>query len=433
MTPPILAYYGDDLTGSTDVMEALELRGVPTVLFTGIPSAAQATRFPDKRAIGLAGTSRSETPDWMDEHLPALLSWLKSLQPSICHYKVCSTFDSAPHVGSIGRALDIGAGIFGQSSTLLVVGAPELRRYTAFGHLFAGFREASYRIDRHPVMSRHPVTPMDEADLRIHLGRQTDKAVGLIDLTRLKQGINDAQVDAIFENWPIVMMDVLDAETQRLVGSQLWRLRERFPFVVGSSGVEYALTADGAGTPLSGGRCDFVGPGSRGPIAVVSGSCSPTTASQIQNALQHGFAGIAVDALRLSTNEASQEIARAVEAGSAAIGRGLSPILYTALGSETVQNALSATGHRVGAGLGRILAALVARHGLRRAVVAGGDTSSHALSELGIFALECLMPLPHSPGSPLCIAHLAAGSLLEIAFKGGQVGKDDYFRVARDI
>ena len=68
----LLTYYG----GSTDVMEALASRGVPTVLFTGIPSAAQRARFPQARAIGIAGTSRSETPAWMDEHLTPALAWL---------------------------------------------------------------------------------------------------------------------------------------------------------------------------------------------------------------------------------------------------------------------------------------------------------------------------------------------------------------------
>ncbi len=52
----------------------------------------------------------------------------------------------------------------------VVVGAPQLKRYTAFGHLFAAYQGKVYRIDRHPVMSRHPVTPMDEADLALHLG-----------------------------------------------------------------------------------------------------------------------------------------------------------------------------------------------------------------------------------------------------------------------
>ena len=82
----LLSYYGDDLTGSTDVMEALALNGVETVLFMDIPDEGLLQRFSHCRAIGLAGTSRSETPDWMDEHLTLALAWLKSLNAAICHY-----------------------------------------------------------------------------------------------------------------------------------------------------------------------------------------------------------------------------------------------------------------------------------------------------------------------------------------------------------
>src|SRR3954447_15763126 len=99
----LLSYYGDDFTGSTDVMESMALHGVRTVLFTRIPSEEERGRFTGYEAVGIAGTSRSQTPQWMDEHLPEYFHWLKGLGARFCQYKVCSTFDSAPHVGSIGR------------------------------------------------------------------------------------------------------------------------------------------------------------------------------------------------------------------------------------------------------------------------------------------------------------------------------------------
>jgi uncharacterized protein YgbK (DUF1537 family) len=85
--------------------------------------------------------------------------------------------------------------------------------------------------------------------------------------------------------------------------------------------------------------------------------------------------------------------------------------------------------HAIGRALGRIERALIERAGLRRAVIAGGDTSSHALRELGVYALTTLLPLPTTPGSPLCLAHSDEAVLdgLQIALKGGQVGGDDYF------
>ena len=133
----LFSFYGDDFTGSTDVMESLAMNGLPAVLFTRIPSPEEQARFAGFDAVGLAGTSRSQTPQWMDANLPRAFDWLKGLGARFCHYKVCSTFDSAPHVGNIGRAIEIGRNVFGQSVTPLVVGAPQLKRYTAFGNLFA--------------------------------------------------------------------------------------------------------------------------------------------------------------------------------------------------------------------------------------------------------------------------------------------------------
>ena len=431
MSDLLLAYYGDDLTGSTDVMEALASRGVPTVLFTQPPTAAQRAKFADARAIGLAGSSRSETPAWMDDHLTPALEWLKSLGAAFCHYKVCSTFDSSPAIGSIGRAIDIGRAAFGQEVVPLIVGAPQLKRYTAFGHLFAAYQGGVTRIDRHPVMSRHPVTPMREADLAVHLAAQTNTPVALIGLDVLARNDVDAVVDAASG---IVLLDVCDAATQRAAGEQVRRLAESAgPFVAGSSGVEYALMAAlGAG-----GRASFAAVPGLPQILVLSGSCSPTTERQIRHALGHGFAGIAADPLALAAAGSGEE-ARLVAAALAALDSGQSPLIYTALGPDTDKGPqLDATpGARQASGeaLGRIARALIERAGLRRVILAGGDTSSHALGQLDILALITRYPLAATPGSPLCIAHSGAAALngIEIAMKGGQVGGDDYFAMLRD-
>ncbi|WP_131196465.1 four-carbon acid sugar kinase family protein [Lichenihabitans psoromatis] len=436
---PLLAFYGDDLTGSTDAMEALAQHGVPTVLFMQQPTVEQRARFSEARAIGLAGTSRSETPDWMQRHLTPAFAWLHGLGAEICHYKVCSTFDSSPEIGSIGCAIEIGAEIFGQANVPLVIGAPELKRYTAFGTLFAAYQGATYRIDRHPVMSRHPVTPMHEADLRLHLARQTERRIALVDLAMLAAEDRSARVDALLDAGDgVVMFDVADARTQAAVGQELWRLRRKASFVVGSSGVEYALLGAWRAAGLIGGSMAFPHPGRAERIAVVSGSCSPTTARQISHAVDHGFIGLHIDAQSLSGPDRETAIANAIDRGLAVLQTGRSVILYTALGPESDLGASldPAQGgrHAIGVALGRILRRLVEAETLTRAVIAGGDTSSHALRELDVFALETKLPLPQTPGSPLCKAFSdqAAFDGLEIALKGGQVGNDDYFCLIRE-
>ena len=68
----------------------------------------------------------------------------------------------------------------------MIVGAPRLKRYQMFGNLFAAVDGVGYRLDRHPTMSRHPVTPMDEADLRVHLAAQTARRIELVDMLQLR-------------------------------------------------------------------------------------------------------------------------------------------------------------------------------------------------------------------------------------------------------
>lgn len=436
---PLVSYYGDDLTGSTDVMESLSLGGVSTVLFMDRPDDALRARFADCRAIGLAGTSRSETPQWMEDNLAPAFTWLRSLGAALCHYKVCSTFDSSPVVGSIGRATEIGKRVFGQAAVPLVVGAPQLKRYTSFGQLFAAYRGEVFRIDRHPVMSRHPVTPMDEADLLMHLSRQTGLRGALVDLVEIRSPDRAAVVDRkLADGAEMLLLDVCDAETQRAAGAELWRLGDRAPFVVGSSGVEYALLAAWQDARLIGAAAAFEAAGPVERMAVVSGSVSPTTERQIGHATANGFDGIAVDPIDLIGEERDRSIADAVAAGLAALAGGRSVILHTALGPCADRGAeidrQPDARHRIGEGLGAILRRLVLEQGLRRAVIAGGDTSSHALRQLGVDALTLRMPLPQTPGSPLCVAHSHEAGIdgLEVALKGGQIGTDRYFEMIRD-
>src|SRR5262249_21218297 len=149
----------------------------------------------------------------------------------------CSTFDSGPEIGSIGRAMEIGQDIFGAPCVPVVVGAPHLGRYVAFSNLFARSTDGIHRIDRHPTMSRHPITPMNESDLRIHLGRQTSRPNFAIDLTML--GTSEAVTRLQQVRGGAVIVDGVDDASMRLAGQLVWDLGANF--VVGSSGFTHAL------------------------------------------------------------------------------------------------------------------------------------------------------------------------------------------------
>ena len=418
MSELLLSFYGDDFTGSTDVLEALTVNGVPAVLFLAPPSPAHLARFPECRAAGVAGISRSQSPQWMDAHLPPVFSALAALGAPFCHYKTCSTFDSSPSHGSIGRAIELGRLALGPRPVPLVVGAPALRRYVLFGNLFATVDAETFRIDRHPTMSRHPVTPMDEGDLRRHLARQTSLPVALVDILALHSG------SATLPDSPIVLLDTLDAASLRQAGRLIWESRgPQTAFLAGSSGIEYALLAWWAAQGLLPAPPVIPDAGPVDRLLVVSGSCSPGTGRQIRWAAANGFTLLPANPAALLEGDA--EFQRLLHAATAALAEGASPVVYTAAGPDDVLP--SAPGNALGARLGALADSLVRRSGIRRALIAGGDTSGHAGLALGIQALTVVRPF--APGSPLCRAWAPDPAIdgLQILLKGGQVGGDSLF------
>lgn len=435
----LLAYYGDDFTGSTDVLEALTTSGVETMLFTEPPTTTQLAEFPGLRAYGVAGNSRTMSPGEMDARLPAVFESLRKTRPAIVHYKVCSTFDSSPTVGSIGRATEIGNRIFKNRCVPLVVGAPHLERFCVFGNLFArsGLDSPVYRLDRHPTMSRHPVTPMTEADLAVHLAQQTSVPIALIDVTTLDRG-DAAATTAVDQAQNIVLFDTLTAGHLAQIGRLIWRCHEQEKqpqFVVGSSGVEAALAQHWRSIGESASESKgFPAPRAVDRAVVISGSCSPVTGRQITWGLENGFADVPVDTARLAgwceLDAVVDDVARRA---IAELDAGNSPIIHSrgpddARSANSAQNAsLGLTGGALGAILGRILGEVLRLRPIERVAVAGGDTSGAVARAIGIDAVQMVGPL--APGAPLCVAHsrLAEAAGVEFTFKGGQVGHDDFF------
>lgn len=439
----LLTFYGDDFTGSTDALEAIAMAGAPAMLFLQPPTPADLTRYPGLAAVGVAGISRSQGTAWMDAHLPEIFARLKALGAPLTHYKTCSTFDSAPDVGSIGRAAALGQDVFGRP-VVAVVGVTRLRRYVMFSNLFAagaiGGATEVFRIDRHPTMSRHPVTPMAEADLRRHLALQTERRVAGFDFTRMAGDDADAAFAATIAENDLVLLDTFDAATTRQTGRLLARHGEAGQaFLVGSSGVEYALadylTAEGvlprAAVPQPAGAAER--------LLVVCGSCSPVTEGQIAWAEANGAAIIAMDTEALARDAGPGPIATLVDRIAAAFADHRIVVAHSARGGgdprlAPTRAALAARGLTphdssavLGGATGRAVRDAVARLGLTRVVLAGGDSSSHAVTAMGVEALGVAAPMV--PGAPLCRLASADAVVdgLEVTLKGGQLGAPDYF------
>lgn len=443
---PLVAFYGDDFTGSSAVMEVLSFAGLPTVLFLKPPTPDDLAQFGGYRGIGVAGVSRSQSPEWMDRKLPQLFASLWELGAPILHYKICSTLDSSPSTGSIGRAIDLALPIVRSRPDAakyvpLLVAAPPIGRHQAFGHLFANYAGANYRLDRHPVMRRHPTTPMDESDVALHLGKQTMQPIGLVDMDAIKSGRGGDVLDAqLAAGRSIVSLDVVDDETLVWAGREIWERRAGGLLAIGSQGVEYALVAHWRAAGVLAPAASVQAAARAEQVIVASGSVSPVTAAQIAWAAEQGFDVVAVKAeTAVSEPDWRTELEHAVEKARQVLSAGRSVVLATAQGADDpavgrLREAVAASGRsseqvnrHIGEGLGQAVLRLIETTGLRRVALAGGDTSGFAARRLGIKALTALSPL--AGGAPLCRAHsdlpLIAG--LEIVLKGGQMGGTDFF------
>ena len=327
MPPLLLTFYGDDFTGSTDALEQLTLAGIRTALFIEPPTPKQLARFKNLQAVGVAGMTRSLPPDALRRELRLALKKLKALGARHVHYKVCSTFDSAPAIGSIGCALDVGAKIFRAPFVPLLVAAPALGRYTVFGNHFARYGIGStgdiHRLDRHPSISKHPITPMTEADLRLHLAKQTRKRVALFDILKVALPLTEARSalkKILAEKPDVVLFDALYTEQLQLIGELMdgYATSKRPLFSIGSSGIEMALAAQfnarssrrkeaqiNCRLPIA--DCRFsqslLTSAATQQLLVASGSCSLVTEGQIAWAVKNGFAEVALDTTTLAAEK----------------------------------------------------------------------------------------------------------------------------------
>ncbi|MCY1224102.1 3-oxo-tetronate kinase [compost metagenome] len=430
---PAVVYYGDDFTGATDTLGTAARAGLRTLLFLKTPDAARLACVGPLDVLGIAGAARAMTPDEMQVELAPVVALFRSIGARVLHYKTCSTFDSAPHIGSIGAAVRALRGAVEQPWTAIVGGQPNLGRHCLFGNLFAaaGAGGEVFRIDRHPTMSRHPVTPMHEADLRRHLAAQGLTEVHSIPFTAASNGsdaLETALQRALQPPSPstppgAVLFDVADATQLSAIGQVRWARAQRHTLLaVGPSSVVDALAPaldSRNGTELA----QHVVTPAPGPVLVLAGSLSPVTARQV--AAARSFDTVWLDASAMALRDAAtlERHARDIANGLAS-GRNVlactRPIDPLPIKRSIDAQALARAG-------GELLARVLALVPLRRVGIAGGDTSSHAVQALDAWGLSYVADI--GAGTSLCRVHSDDAALdgLEIMLKGGQMGSDDVF------
>ncbi|WP_286899732.1 four-carbon acid sugar kinase family protein [Achromobacter sp. UBA2119] len=453
---PQVCWYGDDFTGATDTLAEVARAGLRSLLFLGVPSSSQLERAGPLDAIGIAGAARGMAPAEMVEELRAVGAFMASTGARVLHYKCCSTFDSAPHVGSIGVAVRELRRHFANPLVPIVGGQPSIGRYCSFGNLFAraGSAPEIHRIDRHPVMSVHPVTPMHEADLRRHLEAQGLESVrsvphvaypsvlgvgadmgpetganpatnSVADSTARSTAL-DAWIDEVIESadGPL-LLDLVENSQLAVIGRLIQRAASRAPLLaVGPSSVQQALARACSAGHTGAAQAKPLGP-ANGPVLVVAGSLSPVTARQIAACESYTRQPLQVERLRSDADYVAQQVALT----TATLAAGRNVLVHTDRPTGTVNADQTAATAR---GTARLVADIVrasakAGHRLNRIGIAGGDTSSQATLALGLWGLafRCVL----APGVTVSVARSddPVTDGVELMLKGGQMGGDRLF------
>jgi uncharacterized protein YgbK (DUF1537 family) len=425
-------WYGDDFTGASDTLATFASAGLRALLCLGVPAADRLAALGDMDAVGIAGAARAMSPKAMLAELEPVGRYAAARGVPLLHYKCCSTFDSSPTTGSLGAAMRILKRHVPNRFTPVVGGQPNLERYCAFGNLFAaaGLGGDVVRLDRHPTMSRHPSTPMGEADLRLHLGAQGVGNIDLVDWRALSRASNDelnALIDrAVADDKDAVLFDVLDDSHLARIGELLWHRATQEPLLaVGASSVARAVISHWRriGWAPEAPR-EVPAQPADGPVFALVGSRSPVTARQAAVALGgvDGFyCGVGLNVSRssgrlLDIEEQASMCARLLNQGHSVLAY-LGPMVEGGPPPIDVARAC-----------GRLLKSVLARAPeVRRVGIAGGDTSSMAVEALGIWALGFVGTL--APGVSLSRAYADDPQLdgLELMLKGGQMGPNSIF------
>jgi len=414
------AFCGDDFTGATDTLATLSRAGLRSRLFLSPLAVKECKDISELDAVGIATAARSMKPETIKVELAQAGKALAALGTKVFHYKVCSTFDSSPETGSIGAAVNALKQVLPNAGVMIVGGQPSLRRYCVFSNLFAvAIDEQIYRIDTHPTMANHPVTPMSEADLRNLLSAQGIESIHGI---HLPMYISDTdklrlKVRHLMSDNKAALFDALHQSDLTLIG-QLMHEQPSPCLVVGSSSVAEAYIGALSSRSLS--LSSHIPSIPEKPVFILAGSRSQATAAQVEEAKDFVQFTINPAALEHDSNKTITELSamciRLLKQGSNVL----------AIVSNDMQHSLSRTEV---AQLTADLTARIAFSGrMGRLGIAGGDTSSFALQSLGVESISYVADI--EPGICLCRLYShrkPAVHGLEVALKGGQMGSPNIF------
>ncbi len=417
----LLGCIADDFTGATDLANKLTRQGLYCVQHNGIPSDPDGPAAEADGAVIALKTRSIPAAEAVAESLEAL-DWLRARGCRKLFFKYCSTFDSTDD-GNIGPVAEALLSALESDFTIACPAAPENGRTVYQGHLFVGDRLLSETGMRH-----HPLNPMTDSDLVRVLQRQSQGRVGLIPQAAVARGAGavEARVEELRAGGTnLAIADALsesDLET-------LAQATKTLPLITGGSGLAVGLPAifrdRGELSPIP----PLPRPPADAPAAVLSGSCSEATNRQVAE-MRRRHPSYRLDPAALADGDAAIEAALAWARDD--LGR--EPILiYSTADPETLASAQRDLGRErasqlVEHAMGRIAEGLV-RSGIRRLVVAGGETSGAVVTALGIRSLAIGPEI--DPGVPWTVS--LGDEPLALALKSGNFGGADFFTRAFEV
>ena len=413
----LLGCIADDFTGATDLANTLVKAGMRTIQLLGVPKPG--LQVPPADCIIVALKSRSNPAAEAVQMSLAALDWLRSRGARQYYFKYCSTFDSTDR-GNIGPVADALLDALGERLTVFNPAFPTNKRTVYKGYLFVGDELLSESGMRH-----HPLTPMTDPSLVRVLQRQTPHKVDLAQYATVVEGpaaVTEALDRLAHAGTRHVILDAITDEHLLCLGEACANLK----LITGGSGMAMGLPANfvRAGLLKAGQRSQL--PKVGGPAAVLAGSCSVATQGQVAQ-MKKEHAAFVLDPLAIA---GGQDQAR--EALAWAEGRlGERPILiYSTAAPEQVSEAQARIGREQAGALiertlGQVAQGLVSK-GVRRLVVAGGETAGAVVGALGVQGLFIGPEI--DPGVPWTFS--IGEPTLALALKSGNFGAPDFFTKA---
>jgi uncharacterized protein YgbK (DUF1537 family) len=418
MTSPVLGCIADDFTGATDLANNLVRAGMRVVLTVDVPQKDDRI---DADAVVVALKSRTVAAAAAVEASLRACRWLRKQGVRQIYFKVCSTFDSTA-AGNIGPVMEALMDELACDFSIATPAFPETGRTVVHGHLFVGDTLLSESGMRH-----HPLTPMTDANLVRVLQAQLDpgkgRKVGLIDHRSvgqcsevIRRRMNELKAEGI----AIAIVDALNDEDLDRLGEAVRDL----PFLTASSGLGDKLPRNWGLGPSD--RVSL--PPARGRKAILAGSCSVATNTQVQRFIREGGSAYALQPIRLAADIETQ-VAR-VLAWADACWRSeadMPVLVYSTAEPDQVSAAHAQLGAaRCGAIVEQAMSSL-AREFIQRGVgilvVAGGETAGTCVQALDIRQMQIGPQI--DPGVPWCYA-----DGLHLALKSGNFGSPDFFNKA---